>query len=175
MNKQKSTEPIRLKPILLPSPPRLPTNQTTPSSQLGCSGLGGWVEFCATLPIHSTYLAERLKRGPTDLIPPLLGMGGVALVVKAMLVPVIDTLGIAHSLFPSLFQMKSSSPRYCPYTKPGTSSPVSLPSINTVLPPSSPYSTPVSPSTSGYCTFSPESGTVTPLSQPLFIQTDDSY
>ncbi|KAK5982521.1 hypothetical protein GCK32_012898 [Trichostrongylus colubriformis] len=105
MNKQKSTEPIRLKPILLPSPPRLPTNQTTPSSQL----------------------------------------------------------------------IKSSSPRYCPYMKPGTSSPVSLPSINTVLPPSSPYSTPVSPSTGGYCTFSPESGTVTPLSQPLFIQTDDSY
>ncbi|WKY12513.1 hypothetical protein Q1695_003807 [Nippostrongylus brasiliensis] len=109
MNKQKTNEPIRLKPILLPSPPRLPSSNQLPSSN--------------------------------------------------------------HLI-------KSSSPRYCPYAKPGTSSPISLPSINTVLPPSSPYSTPVSPSSSsisGYCTFSPESGTVTPLSQPLFIQTDDSY
>ncbi|ETN85257.1 hypothetical protein NECAME_06483 [Necator americanus] len=104
MNKQKSTEPIRLKPILLPSPPQISNHQATQSSHL----------------------------------------------------------------------MKSSSPRYCPYGKPGTSSPISLPSINTVLPPTSPYSTPISPA-SNYCTFSPESGTVTPLSQPLFIQTDDSY
>ncbi|KAJ1351133.1 hypothetical protein KIN20_007086 [Parelaphostrongylus tenuis] len=62
---QKSMEPIKLKPILLPSPPRLPINHTAP---------------------------------------------------------------IIHP-------MKSTSPRYSPYTKPSTSSPVSLPSINTVLPP----------------------------------------
>lgn len=43
MNKQKSTEPIRLKPILLPSPPRLPTNQTTPSSHLVSSHF--WCDF----------------------------------------------------------------------------------------------------------------------------------